>query len=149
MKKLYSAGYLIRIDSWENDADHCKTKEVNVKTEEDTRAIVAFCNLFRSENDRRYPGGIGNIYEPRESDDEKLQKIFQDFVELHPNLLKLEDYDIEAAKEDPTLIAEWCIEYAYDLGLSGGEFYTRVLDRITVLYFPEDVLCEDVTGNFK
>ncbi len=154
MKTLYKAGYLIKVTSWENDADNYNTKEMQVETEDDAKALVKFCWLFTSKNNRT-DRGIGNFYEPGLSQISEINSAFYDFHQEHPgfkgtffdeplNLDGIEDED-----EQIDALRDYYIDIAYDLGLSCGEYYTRVCDKVEVLYFSQDVLCEDLTSEFK
>lgn len=135
MKVLYKKGWLIRISSWENDGDNGRTEEVLVETEARAKQLVEFAQLF--------DGEIGNLYDPEDDERQKVTDVFLEFNAKYP------DYIDVGFDEDPDAICDWFIDEAYDLGLSGGDYYTRYCDKIEVLYFPEDVLCEDVTERFK
>lgn len=141
-KTLYKKGFLIRVTSWENDADNYKTKEVNVDTEERAKQVVKFCWLFGS---RRLRGdrGIGNIHGDYHADEvDGAQKVLIQFYHDNPNFF-------DEIPEDPDYIGDWMIDFAYDLGLSGGEYYTRVCEKVEVFYFDQDVTCEELSREFK
>lgn len=135
-KVLYKKGYLIRVHSWENDADHYNNKEVQVETEQEAKDIIAYCNLFKSSVWEK-KGGIGNIYEVRESDWDRVNEILKVFYEGHRELFP-------EPCENNDEICEYLIDYGYDLGLTSGEQFSRYCERVEILYFPEDVICEEV-----
>lgn len=148
MKTLYKAGYLIRITSWENDGDNYNTKEIQVATDKEARAVTEFAWLFKSQN-RRGDSGIGNMYEPDDAERSQVLAAFQKIYEKHPGVFDLDLSTVEDEEEKADYILDYFIDYAYDLGLSCGEFYTRVCEKVEVLYFPQDVVCEDKTAEFK
>jgi hypothetical protein len=133
-KVLYKKGYLIRVTSWENDADNYNTKEVQCDTEEESKEIIAFCRLFRSSS--RNDGGIGNIYDcGRAGEITRASNVLWEFYQNNRVTFTEECKDADEA-------AEYMMEVAYEFGLSGGDYYTRVCDRIEVLYFDNDVNCK-------
>jgi hypothetical protein len=139
-KVLYKAGYLIRVLSWENDADNYNNEEIQVETEQDAKDLVDFCWLFKSRY--RDKGGIGNIYEARGDDQERELEVYKKFLEEHPNFC-YPGFDPVGNPGDDELV-DYMHEAGYDLGLTSGEQYTRVCDKVEVLFFKEDVICEEI-----
>jgi len=132
---------LIKVRSWENDADNYKNEEILVQDEERAKAIVKFCWLFKSKS--RGTGGIGNIYDSgRPGEIEAAQEVLKEFLESHPNF-----FDEVPEKEEYLL--DWIHEFAYDLGLAGGDYFTRVCEDVNIIYFPEEVYCEDLTKEWN
>ena len=143
MKTLYTAGYLIRVTSWENDADNYNTKELLVDTEQEARDVVAFCNLFGSSS--RNEDDIGNLcdgeYEP-------ARPVFRKFYFNHPGFVNLTLTDYEDEEEETDAICDAMMEVAYELGLTGSEyFYPRVCEKVSVYHIPADVVVEELTFN--
>ncbi len=141
MKTLYRAGYLIRVTSWENDGDNYNTKEIQVDTEQEARDVVDFCNLFGSKSFYD-EDDIGNLcdgeYEP-------ARPVFRKFYFNHPDFVNLTLTDYKDEEEETDAICDAMMEVAYELGLSGGEyFYTRVCESVVVYHIPADVLVEQV-----
>lgn len=141
MKTLYRAGYLIRVLSWENDGDNYNTKEIQVDTEQEARDVVDFCNLFGSKSFYD-EDDIGNLcdgeYEP-------ARPVFRKFYFNHPGFVNLTLTDYKNEEEETDAICDAMMEVAYELGLSGGEyFYTRVCESVQVYHIPADVLVEQV-----
>jgi hypothetical protein len=140
MKILYSKGYLIRVTSWENDGDNYNTKEIQVITEQEARTIVEFCNLFGSSSHNEYD--IGNLCD---GDGVSARPAFRAFYYKHPNFVNLTLSDCEDEEEEVDTICDAMMDVAYDLGLSGGEyFYTRVCETVEVYHIPADVVVEEV-----
>jgi hypothetical protein len=141
MEPLYRKGYLVRILSWENDGDNYNTQEYNTDTEQDARAVVEFCALFSRAN----PNTIGNIYDPHWESEERTHahSVILEFHKSHPGFM---DVDTTSAENDAysedDYIVEAYLDFAYDLGLRGGEFFTRVCESVEVFRIPEDVLVE-------
>jgi hypothetical protein len=136
---LHETGYLLTITSWENDGDHRTTKEVHYTDVTMLHGAVAFCELFT--NSYRDTGFVGNVYDPNANELKVIQDIF---CEFHLNNKEFLGED----SIDETLISDWCIDAAYDFGLTGTDFHTRMCDSIKVVYFPQDVQCDDVTADF-
>lgn len=140
MKTLYTAGYLIRVTSWENDGDHYNTMEIRVDTEQEARDTVAFCNLFSSHS--RCKDSIGNLCE---GEYEHTRPVFRNFYLTHPGFVETDLTDCKTEKEETDIICDVLMDIAYDLGLSGSEyFYTRVCEKVEVYYIPADVVVEQV-----
>lgn len=141
MKTLYTAGYLIRVTSWENDGDHYNTREIQVDTEQKARDTVAFCNLFRSHS--RCKDNIGNLCEGSTS--RLARRVFRNFYLTHPGFVEADLTDCKTEEEETDIICDVLIDSAYDLGLGGSEyFYTRVCEKVEVYYIPADVVVEQV-----
>lgn len=140
METLYRAGYLIRVTSWENDADNYNTQEIQVGTEQEARDLVDFCNLFGSSS--RNEHCIGNLCH---GEGDEARHAFRVFYENHPDFINLTPSDYEGEEEETDAICDAMMDVAYDLGLSGGEyFYTRVCERVQVYHIPADVLVEQI-----
>ncbi len=136
------AGYRITITSWENDADNYNTKVMEGQTELDVKFWVDVCKMFRSKN--RDKNAFGNMYDPSESEIEKFGTAAFALFQRHPEWVKSADFstiDVEHA-------GEYLHEVAYDVALTGGEFYTRVFDTIKIEYIPQQIELEDVTSKF-
>ena len=142
MKTLYTAGYLIRITSWENDGDNYNTKELQVDTEQEARTVSALCDLLRAD--------FGNMYEPCDEDRQEFEQAvaavpgIKDFVSsLFP--------DIEPVQENPECgfgYMDAIMDILYDLGLAGSEHYfTRVCESVEVYRIPADVVVEPIMFN--
>ena len=140
MKTLYHAGYLIRVTSWENDGDNYNTREIQVTTEQEARDIVDFCNMFGSSSNNKYD--IGNLCD---GEGDTARPAFHAFYESHPNFVNLTLTDYKDEEEEADAICDAMMEVAYELGLSGSEyFYTRVCESVQVYRIPADVLVEQV-----
>jgi len=140
MKTLYTAGYLIRVTSWENDGDNYNTKEIQVDTEQEARDIVTFCDMFGSSSSNEHD--IGNLCD---GDGNTARPAFRAFYFSHPDFVNLTLSDCADEEEETDVICDAMMEVAYDLGLSGGEyFYTRVCESVVVYNIPADVVVEEV-----
>lgn len=142
MKKI-PAGYRLIVTSWENDADNYNTKSVDGLSLEATKFLTDVIQLFYSRNNP--PKGMvcfGNLYEPDDSEIAACYAAVQAVLDRHPAITDeaLKDYF-----ESP----EGVMEYMYELGLTCGEFWTRVLEDFEVEHYPEDVIINDVTSQFK
>ena len=139
---IIPAGYRITVDSWENDGDNSRTKTIEGLSEQDAKFAVDFALLFGSRNGK--DEGFGNLYEPSDKEMNKVGEAIKEVVAKHSPLPK----DLSEVFEDADSDVFCMLEYAYDLGLTGGEFFTRVLDGIKVEYIPEPIEIQDVTTKF-
>jgi len=114
---LVKAGYLVKITSWENDGDNYKTVELDGLSEEGMKAYVAFAKLFTKSSDRS-DYHIGNIYRSEVWEEDKIKRLLKNLPQSCIDYFDFEEWD-------------WW-DRAFDIGLTGGEFYTRVCDRIQV-----------------
>lgn len=144
MQTLYHKGYLIRVTSWENDADNYNTKEIQVETEQEARTVLALCNLLRSRYRVSY-ATFGNMYEPSDSD---IQG-FAIAVAAVPGIKEFVQRvfpGIEEDQENPECgfgYMDAIMDILYDLGLSGSEyFYTRVCESVQIFCIPADIVVE-------
>ena len=131
-RTVIPAGYRLTIISWENDADNYDTVILEGLTEEQCAFNVDLCKiLMYDENDRNKENPLNNVYDP---DDAEINQI-DDAINL---IIKKHNQE---ETTDP-------IEYLYDLGLSKGEYYTRVCDSFKVEHIESDIILNDVTDNF-
>lgn len=149
---IIPAGYRLTIESWENDADNYKTKVMEGLQKPSVEFLIDFAKLFYSNNARRRPKGFGNMYEPRNGELEDFGEACRYIIDKHitkdteQNLLQyFWDEDNNQFYEDQH---DGVMELAYELGLSGGDFFTRVLDSFKVEYIPNEIILQDVTEQF-
>ena len=135
-KLLYPKGYTIVVTSWENDGDNYNTKQMHLGDDiQYAEQMLEFCRLFKSAN-RPGDEGIGNIYDPNEHELKEIGRVFVEFYGKYSNFLEETDMICPA-----DMVQDFFIDLAYNLGLSGGEFYTRVCEKVEVLYFQDEVYC--------
>lgn len=137
---MYPKGYLVRVVSWENDGDHYNTSELSVPDLEDATVINEFAKLIGG-------GDLGNKYEPCDSEMQEISDALVLFAQQTlvkhpefraPNRKKLSDMTTEIE------IVDYLMDLAGILGLTDGEFHTRVCESVEVFYFAEDDVCEQV-----
>lgn len=136
--KQIAAGYRLIVTSWENDADNYRTESVEGLTKEGVTLLVALIKLFRSESS----GGHGNLYEPSDAEIKKAEAAIQVVLDKHPDV---KDKQLKDYITDP----EGVMEFLYDLGMRGGGYWSRVLDKFEVEHFPQNVTINDVTKEFS
>jgi len=139
------AGYAITVTSWENDGDNYNTKTCTVAAKQDAQVLYNLAMLIHSQNQN--PNCFGNMYEPNEHE-------IQKFAQAVAAIPGIKDYIDTIVPEmlDPEYGADYLdvvMDTLYDLGLSCGEFYTRVAETVTVRYYAEPVYAEDVTNTFE
>ena len=130
------AGYLVKITTWENDADNYNTIDISGLTKDQARLIVEIVSLFESD-------GRGSEYGNAEIEDseglfEEIDKIISSFSGTGGVLpAGLDDPDPEWVKENYLNRYDYLI---YNLigTWNNGEYY-RVLDSIEVFYVPEPI----------
>jgi NADH:ubiquinone oxidoreductase subunit B-like Fe-S oxidoreductase len=142
-------GYRVTVKTWENDADNYNSGAVEGLSRPEAAFLVEFVKLFSSKNDHRNRG-IGNMYEPRQSEIVAAEARIKEVVEKHKATIE----DSEMMKEyflaeDGSVDEGGWHEYAYEMTLTGGEFYTRVMESFKVEFIPQDIVLEDVTKEFK
>lgn len=140
MTVLIPAGYRVEVTSWENDGDNYNTKSISgIKSESAVKFVVDICKLHRSRSDHSIPGEkFGNVWDSDGEEVNRYQAAIEELIENHVG-----EFPCEYC-EDFDGLREGLI---WDLGLI-GDFYTRVASSIAVQFFPEDVVCEDVTSKF-
>lgn len=147
-KILYKAGYTVRVTSWENDGDNYKTVDCHIGEKENVDVVVKFANLFRSKNSN--PSGIGNLL------DDEIYEANYDLVTFYEQNMPwfCADIDLDGVTDEDEgnkIIGNCMLDFAGRLGLSGNSEYfaTRVLEKIEVLYFENDVVCAVVSAEFQ
>lgn len=138
------AGYRIEVVTWENDADHYKTKSVDGLSEDEVAEIVKYLKLFKKSD---WEGGLGNAYDPSDSFIDRYIKTLQELYEANKpvwdELLGAEEGEIED-------FSEWVADcVGHELGVHGGDFFTRVVEEFTISYTPVEIVLEDVSEKFK
>jgi hypothetical protein len=144
---IHTAGYAITVTSWENDADHYNTKTMVVSSIEDAQVLYTLAKLLGSQNKKSF----GNMYEPNEYE-------LQQFALAVAAIPGIKEYihntvpELEANIEDPEYggcYMDVVMDTLYELGLTRGDFYTRVAETVVVHYYAEPVYAEDVTNTFE
>ena len=131
------AGYKIEVTSWENDGDNYSTKSKEGLTKEQTQLYFDICDLMS--------GKFGNMYEPDESEKDGL------YAAVSVILLKHIDVTSLLYPNTDFTDLEGCNEIFSDIHyelFGSSEFYTRVVQTLTVTYIPQDVELKDVTHEF-
>jgi len=123
------AGYRLTVNSWENDGDHRRSVTRDGLSKEEVLFLTDVCEGMKMSNKPSF----GNLYEP--SDDECAE--FEAFLD---SLIKKHGL-IDVTAED-------VIDSLYDLGLSSGDYYTRMCENYKVEHVPKEVVLYDVTENF-
>lgn len=122
---LYKKGILIRVDSWENDGDYERAKEIQVETLEEALAIKRLCStLFKSEHSGDL--AIANVYGPSISNYEEEIVAFMSSDEYYKN------FDKESMVSYVEDLAEDLMGYSYN-------YNCRVCEKCTIYEVNEDV----------
>lgn len=140
-------GYLAKITTWENDADNYRTEELSGLTEDQVKCLIGLCELHYSKN--RYDGkaGFGNIYDyPDSLTLKKYWDAIRELINTNRETF-FEWFELDDDSFDNHL-GDAVGDFLYTIGIRGSDFYTRVFDKIEILYIPEDNALEDVTKKF-
>ncbi len=137
------AGYRLTVTSWENDGDNYNTKSQDGLTKEESVFLVELITLFKSRHNRHgLSRTFGNMYDPSDKEIEEFNTATSAVVSKHNVAsMSFSEY-FQPIDLDVT-------EYLYDLGLTGGEQFTRVMESYTVEFIPCPIRIEDVTEEFK
>lgn len=127
--KLYRAGYILRVSSFENDGDAGNTEEIQVDTLEQVNAIIALTDIF---------GDHGNIYDDR-IESKEFYGYLAEFWKVHgPQILEIKpDWDAPNP-DDVTEIGEFMMEFSSELGLT-SEYFARQCDGLKIYRLDQDV----------
>ena len=130
MKKLiYRKGILLKIVSWENDADNYRTVETVIDTVEEAKAIGRLCKeVFKAYHDG--PFGISNDFQA------DIGKYESRIIEFMSN----DEFFKNTAEEDMIGLVE---DYAYDL-LGYTDYSARVCESCEIFEIKEDVYLDIV-----
>ena len=132
--KIIPSGYQIVVTSWENDADNYNTETISGLTLEQVMFYKDIASLM-DDSDK-----FGNMYEPSDEEianfDEALLEVFNNHKHLGMTIFT-KDYEFDINNNED--IIEVMYEIKNEMGLSQGEFFTRVTDKITINLFDEDV----------
>ena len=149
---IIPSGYRVTITSWENDADNYKTEFMEGLQKPSVEFLIDFAKLFYSQNNYRGPKGHGNMYDPSASELNSFSEACVEVINKHinrdteSNLLQYfwDDYNVCLYDDQH----DGVMELAYELGLSGGDFFTRVFESAKVEYIPSEIILQDVTEEF-
>lgn len=135
--KVIPKGYQIVVKSWENDCDNYNTETISGLTFEQ---VMFYRDIALLIDDAHYDSSekFGNMYDPS---DEKMTKFHDALIKIYNAHLGREvfprDWTVDWTKRDNIIGAMH--ELIYEMGLSRGEFYTRMVEEITINLFDEDV----------
>ena len=134
-EKVIQKGYTLSVTSWENDGDNYATESKTFESKELAIAVAQMCkNLFQSKNNGK-PKGIGNMMD---DDGRKARPIILEYMKEHPEL-----YTDKKKPSDATL-HDICMTYNGELMGYSEYYYSRVFEKATLTYSPEDVYLEKI-----
>jgi len=168
--KIIEKGYLLEVESWENDGDNSKRESMHFETKEEAILVFNLCKtLFRSSYDKEQ--GIGNLMD--DEDDIAKGRIINYLIK-NPELLKIKginfykslkmdvmerfeeatendwkEYiaDFAELEENNETIAdsiEIVREYNQELMGYSEYYYSRVFEKAELFYSDKDVYIESV-----
>lgn len=141
MKKLLrEKGYTVEVTSWENDADHYRTKTFKANSKEEALEIKDICEtLFKSYHSA--DKGISN--DCKDSLSNKDEEIILEFMEQCPELMKRFSEGREKLT-DEDIVDAFC-DLSWEL-MGGSEWYTfRVCEKCEIECVPEDIYVEVIS----
>jgi len=132
MKPTIPKGYRVTVVSWENDGDNYNTKVISGLNKADVSFYIDLCKLLMGE--------YGNLYEPGASELSEFRSALHEIFVRHDKVDKGDSVEESG---------DWGMDYLYELGLTAGEFFTRVCDSFKVELIPENITFQDVTKEFE
>lgn len=150
MSESIKPGYLLKITTWENDADNYATIERAGLTESEAKFLIKVAENFKSANNPK-ERGLGNH---DILDGVTLSEIIDAIADKHKASggQVPPDWDKENPKHAEFLQGKWASDFYHDhiyelIGIwNEGELY-RVFDDYEVFYVPEPI--KNVTDQFK
>ncbi len=153
MKEI-QPGYLLKVTTWENDADNYRTIELDGLSESDVQFYIKVAELFKSAHS--WPRDKDQMAFGNEDVSDAPYEPIDEIAQAHraAGYTVPEAWDVEKAKVED---AEWFEKYGedfyneplYDLiGIwNEGQMY-RVFESYEVFYVPENSI-QNVTKKFK
>ncbi len=143
-------GYLVKITTWENDADNEKTVERDGLTEAQARFLIRAAQLFNSKNSAN--PGFGNCNRKSDADlPDRLEALVAEHKVQYGNEGIPEYWDVDtwaAEAEHDEYREDYTRDVFYDLiGMWNEGEYWRVFTRFEVFLVPEAI--RNVTEDFK
>lgn len=139
--KTIQAGYMVTVETWENDGDHYKTKELQGLGKEDVALVLEVCNYFRTN---------GGDIKPWEEINKAVREIFEKHQCVTTGLLGNLLMDVNDEDDFHDHLYEIIGSPVEDYGCYGdGQNYYRNVDTVKVFHTPEDIFLEDVTKEFR
>ena len=124
----YEKGYVITVNSWENDGDYKNSQTVHTASRSMASFMVKILDvLAKSDNTNRY--------------DENMNALMSELQHLEP--LYLAEYP--DSEEPADYFESFVYEFIYDAGLSSEYYNCRVVEDIIAIHYPENVYVENVT----
>lgn len=149
--KTIKAGYRLTVTTWENDADNYNTEIVEGLSKELCKLYVAICKAFEHSSD--YDNRICNMYEPDEEEIARFNTAMLKIGREFESVIRMELFDGEQLPADGSISDEDLLgvleEDLSNLGIHGGDFFTRVVSAWSVEHVPADIVLTDVTEEFK
>lgn len=149
MYKNIKPGYLLCINSWENDADNYKTERIEGLTYEDVQFYIYFCRHFYSSS-WGHPNAIGkgfgnmDIEEAPDAESIAIIAAYEKYPPTSEFLLADVKSSIEGYKNCPEESYDWVDDL---IGIwNEGETY-RVFSGFEVHYISEEI--PNVTTKFS
>ena len=141
--KTVKAGFMVEIETWENDGDFYATKTLQGLTENDVKFCVEVCEYFD-----RYGNDIINWDVVHEA----MLPIAVKHTDLSSDTTKKLWQAILDCNEDDLSdnISDLLGSEMEDHGCYGdGASFYRTIDSVKVFYTPVDIFLENVTNKFS
>lgn len=151
------AGYRVSITSWENDADHRKTKVFEGLTKERVEFLAELLPHFTSGSNNGKKT-FGNMYEPS---DERLAAAcnrIREIMERHRAALTEDELEILDESAGVDLEEDYAsgndamftfVNVAREFLGYSEDYDFRVFDYMQVEFVPHEIRMQDVTKKFK
>lgn len=143
-------GYLVAIQSSENDGDYTNTISHNGLTKLEADVLIALFPLFKSRNRKRTQFGNTESHDFCMDDllelaKEKMQDLNKNDVDNFIGCAIMNTDFNECSEKEYDEIGESLIDFVKDKMLGYSDFYLfRYVDKIDVYYLPNDVIIPSV-----
>lgn len=152
------AGYRVTVTSWENDADNGRTVSNEGLTHDEVVFLKALFDLVKKSY---HSGAHGNIHCDYHSEEIPIfvraaYDVVKNNYDIAPENIReafdavnseADEYDEEGEDELYGLI-DLCLNLLSKYGLTGDDYYTRVMETFKVEYIPVTIQIEVVTDKF-
>lgn len=122
-------GYLITINTWENDSDNHRQDILHTTCQYSAECIFYICSQFASNSE------LNNIYSPSEQQLDSLDNFVENLAKKYTQEISFSNFNNLLLENMPV-----CSDLLYDIGLTkSSDFFTRKLESYKVELVEEDV----------
>jgi len=166
MNKEFKKGFVLEVNSWENDGDNCQTHSMHFENIKEARNINQMCSQLFSNSDNDGEG-IGNSFGGM-----KMEMVIFEFLVDNPEVLILNNievpsnfrekilkkYDSVSWDKETEILGKYyekkskkfrpwinlVMDYNYKI-MGSSEYYSRVYDDSRIYEIKEDISFKEVS----